>query len=71
MPRRLLGSAATSAFYGTQPVVCPQTTWFPGQVIQCGNTGHGNKTELNELKGWMHQLIADMQTTILECITDI
>ena len=27
--------------------------------------------ELNELKGWMHQLVADMQTAILGRISDI
>lgn len=49
----------------------PRTTWLPGEVIQCGNTGHENETEFNELKGWMHQLVADMQKTILGHISEI
>ncbi|KAL5463673.1 hypothetical protein EMCRGX_G032592 [Ephydatia muelleri] len=69
--RRLIGGASTSAFYGTPPAVHSRTTWFPGEVIECGNTGTSRRNEMEELKGWMHQLVADMQTSILGRISDI
>eukprot|EP00731_Ephydatia_muelleri_P017881 Em0010g979a len=57
--------------YGTPPAVHSRTTWFPGEVIECGNTGTSRRNEMEELKGWMHQLVADMQTSILGRISDI
>ena len=70
-PRRLNGGASTSAFYGTPPAVHSRTTWLPGEVIECGNTGTSRRNVMEELKGWMHQLVADMQTSILGRISDI
>ena len=42
------------------PAVHSRTTWLPGEVIECGNTGTSRRNEMEELKGWMHQLVADL-----------
>lgn len=85
IPRRLISGASTSSFYGPARTCTPSPAensrmWLPGETIDCHsgmratNSGfqyQSTESDIERQKEWIHQLVSDMQATVLGRISDI